>query len=143
MGIRQYKDGNINYKMNIRVNLNQWLMASFMLAVVFLPVVLPPLAFSLSPESLDLRVVKGKEIAFRRSAGNCLSCHLIAGGELPGMIGPPLLEMKARFPDRAELRAQIFDAAMQNPDTVMPPYGRHSILSEDELDLVVDFIHSL
>ncbi|MFT5805025.1 MAG: sulfur-oxidizing protein SoxX, partial [Candidatus Paceibacteria bacterium] len=36
-----------------------------------------------------------------------------------------------------------WDAAVRNPNTVMPPYGRHSILTEDEIDHVVDFIHSI
>jgi len=26
---------------------------------------------------------------------------------------------------------------------VMPPFGRHRILSEAEIDLIVDYIHSL
>ena len=86
---------------------------------------------------------RGQQIAFDRNAGNCLACHIIAGGELPGLIGPPLMQMKLRFPDRAILRAQIWDAASKNPDTVMPPYGRHRILTEAQVDLVVDFIHSL
>lgn len=94
-------------------------------------------------ESADERIEQGKVIAFSRSAGNCLSCHMIEGGELPGLIGPPLMQMKLRYPDRSDLRAQIYDAAEQNPDTVMPPYGRHSILTETEIDLVVDFIQSL
>ncbi len=89
------------------------------------------------------RIDRGRDIAFDRGAGNCLSCHMIKGGELPGLIGPPLLQMKLRYPDRAVLRAQIYDAAERNPDTVMPPYGRNGILTEDEIDLVVDFIQSL
>jgi sulfur-oxidizing protein SoxX len=51
--------------------------------------------------------------------------------------------MKTRFPDRADLRAQIWDASVREPTTRMPPYGRHRILTEDEIDLLVDFIHSL
>jgi sulfur-oxidizing protein SoxX len=94
-------------------------------------------------ESTDERVEQGKAIAFNRNAGNCLSCHVIEGGELPGLIGPPLMQMKLRYPDRSVLRAQIVDAAVQNNNTVMPPYGRHSILTETEIDLVVDFIESL
>ena len=31
---------------------------------------------------------QGKEIAFHRKKGNCLACHKIAGGSLPGNIGP-------------------------------------------------------
>jgi L-cysteine S-thiosulfotransferase len=98
---------------------------------------------SLVGEELDIRISQGQAVAFDRSAGNCLSCHAISGGELPGEIGPPLVEMKLRYPDRAVLRSQVWDAADRNPDTIMPPYGRHNILTEEELDLVVDFIHSL
>lgn len=86
---------------------------------------------------------QGKAIAFTRAKGNCLACHVIAGGELAGNYGPPLLMMKTRFPDRADLRAQIWDASEREPTTRMPPYGRHRILTEDEIDLLVDFIYSL
>ena len=86
---------------------------------------------------------QGKELAFDRIKGNCLACHMIAGGELAGNYGPPLVAMKARFPDRAVLREQIWDASIKSPVTRMPPYGRHRILTEEEIDLVVDFIHTL
>ncbi len=92
-----------------------------------------------SPDALE----SGKAIAFERGKGNCLACHVIAGGELAGNYGPPLLLMKTRFPDRADLRAQIWDASIKEPTTRMPPYGRHRILTEDEIDLLVDFIHTL
>ena len=92
-----------------------------------------------SAEALE----QGKAIAFTRAKGNCLACHLIAGGELAGNYGPPLLMMKTRFPDRADLRAQIWDASVREPTTRMPPYGRHRILTEEEIDLLVDFIYTL
>lgn len=85
----------------------------------------------------------GKKIAFDRKKGNCLACHQITGGNLAGNVGPPLVAMTARFPDRAILRAQIWDATKSNKNTMMPPFGLHSILSEDEIDKVVEFIHSL
>ena len=46
------------------------------------------------------RIEQGRALAFERRKGNCLACHLIEGGELAGNYGPPLLMMKARFPDR-------------------------------------------
>ncbi|MFN2309714.1 MAG: sulfur oxidation c-type cytochrome SoxX [Gammaproteobacteria bacterium] len=88
-------------------------------------------------------VEQGKKIAFDRAKGNCLSCHAIAGGDLPGNIGPPLVAMQARFPDKAKLRAQIWDATTVNPNSMMPPFGRHRVLSEDEIDKVVEYIHTL
>lgn len=91
----------------------------------------------------DQRLAEGKQLAMARNKGNCLACHAIADGELPGTLGPPLLYMQQRFPDRAQLRAQVWDATVRNPDTVMPPFGRHRILSEAEIDLIVDYIHSL
>jgi L-cysteine S-thiosulfotransferase len=88
-------------------------------------------------------LARGKAIAFDRNKGNCLSCHMMDNGELPGNSAPPLLQMQARFPDRAVLRMQIWDATVRNPETVMPPYGRHRVLTEEEIDLVVDYVHSL
>jgi Cytochrome c, mono- and diheme variants len=88
-------------------------------------------------------VSAGKKIAFDRKKGNCLACHQIQGGTLMGNIAPPLVAMKHRFPDKAKLRAQIWDATQNNPRTIMPPFGKHRILSEKEIDLVTEFIYSL
>ena len=88
-------------------------------------------------------IERGKAIVFARGRGNCLACHLINGGDLAGNYGPPLILMKVRYPDRADLRSKIWDASVREPTTRMPPYGRHRILTEDEIDLVVDFIHTL
>ena len=94
------------------------------------------------PVSAD-DIADGKKIAFDRKKGNCLACHMIADGSLPGNIGPPLIAMKARFPNVADLRAQIWNASEKNPNSIMPPFGRHQILTEDEIDKVTAFIHSL
>lgn len=88
-------------------------------------------------------VEDGKKVAFDRKKGNCLACHAIAGGSLPGNIGPPLIAMKARFPSKAALREQIWDPTVSNPNTIMPPFGKHRILSEKEVDLVTEFIYTL
>ncbi|MDT8387070.1 MAG: sulfur oxidation c-type cytochrome SoxX [Thiogranum sp.] len=88
-------------------------------------------------------VEQGKEIAFDRKKGNCLACHAIEGGSLPGNIGPPLVAMKARFPDKARLRAQIWDSTKVNPGSIMPPFGRHQVLTESEIDKIVEYIYTL
>jgi sulfur-oxidizing protein SoxX len=51
--------------------------------------------------------------------------------------------MKARFPDKKAMRDQIWDATVRNPNTMMPPFGKHKILTEKELDKVVDYIYTL
>jgi sulfur-oxidizing protein SoxX len=94
-------------------------------------------------QAVDQRLAAGKALAMARDKGNCLACHAIADGELPGNIGPPLLYMRQRFPDKNELRAQIWDPTVRNPDTVMPPFGKHRILTGEEIDLIVDYIQTL
>lgn len=88
-------------------------------------------------------VAEGKAIVFNRSKGHCLACHAIAGGELPGDVGPALVAMKERYPDKSKLRALIFDARSNNPHTIMPPFGTNKLLAEDEIDKVVEFVLSL
>lgn len=101
------------------------------------------LALPASSHADEATIKEGKEIAFDRVKGNCLSCHKIAGGTLTGNIGPELVSMKERFPDRAVLHAQIFDSRTNNPATIMPPFGKHEILTAAEVDKVVEYIHSL
>ena len=85
----------------------------------------------------------GKEVAYDRKKGNCLACHMMDDGASPGDIGPPLIAMQARFPDREKLRAQIWDAQVANPGTRMPPFGKHQALSEKEIDAIVDYLYTL
>jgi sulfur-oxidizing protein SoxX len=85
----------------------------------------------------------GKELAENRKKGNCLACHMITGANLPGNIAPPLIAMKARFPNKADLRAQIFDARVKVSNTIMIPYGPHEVMSAKEIDKVADYIYSL
>lgn len=91
----------------------------------------------------DAEIAEGKKLAFDRKKGNCLACHAIADGNLPGNIGPPLVAMKARFPDKGVVRAKIDDPSTTNPRTVMPPFGKHGILTDKEIDLITEFIYTL
>ena len=88
-------------------------------------------------------IEQGKALAFNKKKGNCLACHIIAGGDQPGNIAPPLIAMKARFPDKKALHAQVSDPHAKNPDSMMPPFASHGVLSAKEIDLVVDFIYTL
>ena len=93
----------------------------------------------------DSRTIEaGRAIAQDVYKGNCLACHQIPGDASAvsmANIGPPLTHMQQRFPDRAALREQIWDSTRRNPLTVMPPFGKHRILTEQEIDLVVDYLY--
>ena len=88
-------------------------------------------------------IATGKEVAFNKKKGNCLACHQISGGKLAGNIGPPLVAMKARFPDFNTLKDQISDPRSKNPNTIMPPFGPHGIISSSDIRKIAKFIHTL
>ena len=100
-------------------------------------------AASAGPASAQSAAVEGQKIAFDRGKGNCLTCHEIKGGDFPGTIGPPLKDIKSKYPDRNELVAILTDETKRNPQTVMPPFGRNRILTEQEINAVVDFLQTL
>ena len=94
-------------------------------------------------------LVRGWCIAIDRDKGNCLACHTLnikpwpATLPLAGNIAPPLVAMAPRFPDTEALREQIADAPAFNPNTTMPPYQKHGLLTEAEIDRILQFILSL
>ena len=107
--------------------------------IILATALMTPLFATAGPAEIE----KGKKIAFDRKKGNCLACHMIPGGELPGNTAPPLLQMKARYPKKAVLTEQIWDARKRNPLTIMPPFGTHNILSADEIDLLIEYLYTL
>ncbi len=115
------------------------------------PVLIPALALALmtgvtalaGPARAQSAAAEGQKIAFDRSKGNCLTCHEIKGGDLPGSIGPQLNDIKSKYPDRSDLVAIVTDETQRNPKTVMPPFGRNRILTEQEINAVVDFLQTL
>ena len=85
----------------------------------------------------------GEAIAFDRSKGNCLACHTMRGSDVPSNVGPELNDMKARFPDRADLVAILENEEARNPQTIMPSFGRNLILDHHEIEQIVDFLYTL
>jgi sulfur-oxidizing protein SoxX len=109
---------------------------------IFAGVVLGATLLAGLPAVAQTAALPGQTLAFDRAKGNCLTCHDIKGGDAPGNIGPPLAEMKTRFPDRKELAAIVFDETKRNPLTVMPPFGRNLILTNKEIESVIDFLYT-
>ena len=86
---------------------------------------------------------EGEKLAFDRNKGNCLTCHEIKGGSQAGNIAPPLTDIKSKYPNRADLVAIVNDETQRNPQKVMPPFGRNRILTEKEINAIVDFLQTL
>ena len=110
---------------------------------------IPAMALALSiaaaagPAFAQSATAEGQKLAFDRGKGNCLTCHVIKGGDLPGSIGPELKDIKSKYPNRDELVAIVYDETKRNPLTVMPPFGRNRILTDKEISAVVDFLQTL
>jgi L-cysteine S-thiosulfotransferase len=96
-----------------------------------------------TPVRAQSAVAEGQKLAFDRGKGNCLTCHEIKGGDFGGSIGPELKDIKSKYPDRKDLMAILTDETQRNPQTVMPPFGRNRILTEQEINAIVDFLQTL
>jgi sulfur-oxidizing protein SoxX len=91
----------------------------------------------------DDPVAEGKKIAEDRKKGNCFACHAYEGADMAGNIGPPLVAMKARFPDKQKLYNQIWDSTKANPNSMMPPFGKHEILNDKEIKAITEWVYTL
>tara|TARA_B100001173_G_C15797440_1_gene466142 strand:- start:59 stop:394 length:336 start_codon:yes stop_codon:yes gene_type:complete len=99
------------------------------------------LSFTLNASADD--VAEGKKLAFDRKKGNCLACHQIDDGALAGNNGPILIAMKARFPNKQDLFDQIWDPTKDDPNSYMPPFGKHGIITKDEINKIIEYLYTL
>lgn len=108
------------------------------------------------PIDKDCKAIKDKSAeisgwcaAVNRRKGNCLACHVMITPKWPegfpegGNTAPPLVSMKARFADRDKLFAQIYDARDTNEHSLMPPFGTHNMLSDKQINNIIDFLYTL
>jgi sulfur-oxidizing protein SoxX len=104
------------------------------------------LSASANAASEEHRVEEGRRLAHDFRKGNCLACHAMPTDPTAitkANIGPPLSHMRERFGSREVLQSQIWDAGNRNPNTVMPPFGKHKILTNDEIELIIDYLYTL
>ncbi|MEM8950172.1 MAG: sulfur oxidation c-type cytochrome SoxX [Pseudomonadota bacterium] len=101
---------------------------------------------------------KGRETFINRKLGNCLGCHAVTELEAEpfhGEVGPPLDGVADRY-EEGELRLQVVNAKVVNPDTIMPGFyvteGLHrvaekfegkTILSAEEVEDIVAYLMTL
>ena len=101
---------------------------------------------------------KGRETFINRKQGNCLGCHAVAelaAEPFHGEVGPPLDGVADRY-EEGEIRLQVVNAKVANPDTIMPGFyvsdGLHrvaekfqgkTILTADQVEDIVAYLMTL
>lgn len=98
--------------------------------------------------------VNGRKIAINRKKGNCLACHVMPVPEqqFHGETGPSLLGV-ASILSEGEIRMQVINSKVVNPDSMMPSFYRvtgytrpakkfigKTILSAQEVEDVVAYL---
>ena len=70
---------------------------------------------------------RGRKVAINRKKGNCLACHKmpIPEEQFHGEVGPDLAGVGSRYQE-GELRLQVVNSKVINPDTIMPAFYRNS-----------------
>ena len=98
--------------------------------------ILPIASLADSKSSVD----EGKDLSLKL----CQTCHHYKDTEQAGTVGPPLIGMKARFPDRKKLYDIIYDPQVAiKKDTMMPPFGRNELIAKDQIEKIIDFLYTL
>jgi sulfur-oxidizing protein SoxX len=108
-------------------------------------VIATPVSSVQAAEKAASTIEEGKKLAYSRSKGNCLACHMAGDGAMPGNIGPALIAMKLRYPDKQKLYDKVWgtDATNTVPNSMMPRFGKHGIVSDAEISKIVDYIYTL
>ena len=99
---------------------------------------------------------KGFATSIHRKKGNCLACHTLPAPkeQFHGNIGPDLAGVGSRM-NAAELRLQIVDPKVNNPDTIMPgfyvkdlpgtakKFAGKTMMSAEEIEDVIAYLLTL
>jgi sulfur-oxidizing protein SoxX len=96
--------------------------------------------------AVSAQIGEGRDLFVRPDKGNCIACHQVPEGAGPVVrsdVGPRLDAERLKGWDAVRLRAIIEDPTRANPDTVMPPYGRHRILEPRDIVRIVEYLRAL
>jgi L-cysteine S-thiosulfotransferase len=88
----------------------------------------------------------GQKLAFDRSrGGGCLACHVMGPKtlEVPGNVGPDLSEIGTAGRTDQWLFNYVFDPRVYNPQSMMPPWGKHGFYKDGEIRDIVAFLKTL
>ena len=127
----------------VRKSQQQKLISQSSCVMVMLSIIL---SIPLKSQGESESTINGRELAHSYDYGNCLACHSAPNDKLAvtlANIAPPLVDMKRRFPSREILFKQIWDARDTYPETIMPPFGAHMILTEVQIQTIIDYLYTL
>lgn len=99
-----------------------------------------------APLAARAQAASPPEAFLRPEMGHCIACHQLPEGLGPATradLGPRLDGARMRELGRLRLRELIEDPLRANPDSVMPPFGRHRILEAGEIERLVEYLHAL
>jgi sulfur-oxidizing protein SoxA len=110
------------------------------------PKLTPPHGDEIAFKEVTGDAANGQKLAFDRSrGGGCLACHVMGPRTqaLPGNVGPDLSEIGKAGRTDQWLFNYVFDPRVQNPESVMPPWGKHGFYNEAEIRDMVAFLKTL
>ncbi|MDO9008533.1 MAG: sulfur oxidation c-type cytochrome SoxA [Thiobacillus sp.] len=88
----------------------------------------------------------GEKLAFDRSrGGSCVACHIMGKTTpaLPGSVGPDLSTIGIWGRSDQQLFNYVYDPRSVNPQSLMPPWGTHTLFSTLEIQDIVAFLKTL
>lgn len=87
---------------------------------------------------------KGRALALdRKRGGSCVACHILPDVELPGNVGPDLSTIGAVGRTDEWLYNYVYDPRTFNPQSVMPPWGRHKLFTSEEIRDIAAYLKTL
>lgn len=87
---------------------------------------------------------KGRQLVLsRKNGGTCVACHIVPGAKLAGNVGNDLSMLGENGYSDEYLFNYIYDARRFNPNTLMPPWGAHGLLSLEDIAHIVAYLKTL
>ncbi len=108
--------------------------------------VTPPKGSEIELKEVKGDAATGQKLAFDRSrGGGCLACHVMGPKtlEVPGNVGPDLSEIGTAGRTDQWFYNYVFDPRVYNPQSMMPPWGKHGFYKDDEIRDIVAFLKTL
>ncbi|MBL8515000.1 MAG: c-type cytochrome [Betaproteobacteria bacterium] len=88
----------------------------------------------------------GRTLFLDAGKGRCAHCHQVPGDtniRSLSTIGPPLVNIKEKFPTPEALDAAIGDFEKKKPGSFMPPFRKYRLLNDAEIAAIARYVWTL